>query len=177
MPFTIHELNHPRFSIELANVAMSRSTRLEYIFRATNYQPEHALVHTQRNIQVRCLPLNDHTNNKYSATKIYGIWIKHELLYGGHTYLTVEERLSKHFQESKRNPRDPFHKHLATVNHATDVEIKEIKRYCLENRAQAETVEMQYINEMLGEGHKLLNVKQETSEDKKYVKSKHQQKT
>ena len=30
-PFTIHELNHPRFSIELANVAMSRSTKLECI--------------------------------------------------------------------------------------------------------------------------------------------------
>ena len=176
MPFTIHELNHPRFSIELANVAMSRSTKLEYILRATNYQPEHALEHTKRSIQVRCFPLNDHTNNKYSATKIYGIWIKGELMYGGQTYLTIEERLRKHFQDSKRNPRDAFHKHLATVNHSTDVEIKEVKRYCLENRAQAEVLEMQYISEMLGKGHKLLNVKLETSQDKKYVRLKHQRK-
>ena len=29
IPFTIHELSNKRFSIELANVAMSRSTRLE----------------------------------------------------------------------------------------------------------------------------------------------------
>lgn len=166
MPFTIHELDHPRFSIELANVAMSRSTLLQYIFWATDYHPEQTLTHTKRYNQVRCFPKNDNTNNKYSDTKIYGIWIEGVLRYGGHTYLPIEERLKKHFQDSKRNPHDPFHKYLATVNHSTDVKIKEIKRYSLENIAQAEAVEMQYINEMLGEGHNLLNVKLETSEDK-----------
>ena len=167
MPFTIHELDNKRFSIELANVAISRSTKLEYIFRASSYQPEHALRHTKRNISVTCYALNDHTNNKYSCTIIYEIWINGELRYVGHTYLTIEERLNAHKQDSKRNPRDPFHKHLATVNHSTDVKIKEIKRYCLENKAQAEALEMQYLNEKIGEGHKLLNVKQETTEDKK----------
>ena len=165
MPFTIHELEHPRFSIELANVAMSRSTSLQYIFRATDYHPEQTLKHTKRYHQVRCFPRNDNTNNNYSRTIIYGIWVDDVLRYGGHTYLTIDERLKKHFQDSKRNPHDPFHKYLATVNHSTDVEIKEIKRYCLENIAQAEAVEMQYINEMLGEGHVLLNVRRETSED------------
>ena len=166
MPFTIHELEHPRFSIELANVAMSRSTSLQYIFRATDYHPEQTLQHTKRYHQVRCFPRNDNTNNNYSRTIIYGIWVYGVLRYGGHTYLTIDERLKKHFQDSKRNPHDPFHKYLATVNHSTDVEIKEIKRYCLENIAQAEAVEMQHINEMLGERHNLLNVKLETSEDK-----------
>lgn len=167
MPFTMHELNNQRFSIELANVAMSRSTKLEYIFRASDYQPEHVLQHTKRNISVRCFPLNDHTNNKYSDTKIYEIWVEGVPRYGGHTYLTVEERLKKHLQDSKRNPHDAFHKYLATVNHSTDVEIKEVKRYHLENRAQAESVEMQYVNDMIGKGHKLLNVKLETAEDRK----------
>ena len=76
---------------------MSRSTKLEHIFGATNYQPEHALEHTKRNLQARCFPLNDHTNNKYIETKIYGVWIQGELLDGGHTYLPIETRLSKHF--------------------------------------------------------------------------------
>ena len=89
MSFTIHELDNPRFSIELANVAMSRSTRLEYIHRVDAYQPIGRLQHTHRVTQVRLFPLNDNTNNKYSDTKIYELWIKGELASVGHTYLTV----------------------------------------------------------------------------------------
>ena len=121
--------------------------------------------HTKRNIQVRRFPLNDNTTNTYSRTIIYGIWVDGVLKYIGHTYLTTDEMLKKHLQDSKRNPSDPFHKYLATVNHSTDVEIKEIKIYCLANKAQAEAVEMQHLNEMLGECHKLLNVRRETSDD------------
>ena len=75
MPFTIHELDNKRFSIELANVAMSISTSLQYIFRATDYHPEQTLKHTKRYHQVRCFPRNDNTNNNYSRTIIYGIWV------------------------------------------------------------------------------------------------------
>ena len=46
IPFTIHELSNKRFSIELANVAMSRSTRLEYIYKADVYQPIGKLLHS-----------------------------------------------------------------------------------------------------------------------------------
>ena len=167
MPFTLHELDNPRFSIELANVAMSRSTRLEYIHRVDACQPIGRLQRTKRVTQVRLFPLNDNTNNKYSDTKIYEIWIKGELASVGHTYLTVEQRLEKHLQESKRNPSTPLHKVLATVNHKTDVEIRQVKRYCLQNIAQAEDLEMKCLNEKLNEGHELLNVQQETSEQVK----------
>ena len=81
--------------------------------------------------------------------------------------MTIIERLNKHLQDSKHKPSDPFHKHLATIKHSTDVVIKEIKRYSFENKAQAEQAEMQHINEMLGEGQKLLNVRRETADDKK----------
>ena len=167
MPFTIHELDNKRFSIELANVAMSRSTKLEYIHRASDYQPTDRLQHTKRITQVQLFPLNDNTSNKYSRTIIYEIWIKGELAYAGHTYLTPEKRLEKHLQDSKRNPSTPLHKVLATVNHKTDVEIRQVKQYCLQNKAQAEHVEMKYIQEKLSEGHGLLNVQQETSEQVK----------
>ena len=167
MPFTMHQLDHPRFSIELANVAMSRSTRLEYIHRADTYQPLCILQHTKIINQVRVFPLSDNTNNKYSDTKIYELWIKGVLAYVGHTYLTVQQRLDKHLQDSKRNPSTPLHKLLATVNHKTDVEIRQVKRFCLQNKAQAEDLEMKYIHEKLSEGHELLNVQQETSEQVK----------
>ena len=146
---------------------MSRSTRFEYIHTADTYQPFGKLQHTQRITQVRLFPLNCNTNNTYSDSKVYETWIKHELAYVGHTYLTVQQRLDKHLQDSKRNPSTPLHKVLATVNHKTDVEIRQVKRYCLQNKAQAEDLEMKYIHEKLNEGHALLNVQQETSEQVK----------
>ena len=129
MPFTIHELDNPRFSIELANVAISRSTKLEYIFKANEYQPEHQLQHTKRKSQTKIPALSDYTNNNYAHTKIYEVWIKNELKYIGHTYLTIEERLTQHLQESKKNHRCEFHQYLARVNHSTDVIIKQVKQY------------------------------------------------
>ena len=85
-------------------------------------------------------------------------------MYIGHTYLTIQQRLDKHLQESRRNPSTPLHKVLATVNHKTDVGIKEVKKYRLRNKAQAEDLEMNYLHEKLSEGHELLNVQQETPE-------------
>jgi hypothetical protein len=81
--------------------------------------------------------------------------------------LTVDQRLEKHLQESRRNPNTPLHKVLATVNHKTDVKIKQLKQYCLQNRAQAANLDIKYLQEKLSEGHVLLNVQQETSEQVK----------
>ena len=39
------------------------------------------------------------TNNNYAHTKIYEIWIKNEFKYIGHTYLSVEQRLTQHLQD------------------------------------------------------------------------------
>ena len=80
--------------------------------------------------------------------------------------MTIAERLNKNLHDAKHKPSDPFHKYAATVNHSTDVEIQEIKRCSFENKAQAEQAEMQYINEVLGEGHELLNVRRESADDK-----------
>jgi hypothetical protein len=167
VPFTIHEIDHPRFSIELANVAITRATRLENIY-ISHPIAQPTLEHTKRKRQVQIFPLKDNTNNRYNNTIIYEVWVKGELRYVGHTYLSKEERLRKHLTDAKRNPNTPFHKMLATVNHETDVLIKDVRRYCLENRAQAEDIEMKYLNEKLNEGHVLYNVKQETAEDKKH---------
>lgn len=168
MPFTVHELDNPRFSIELANVAMSRSTRLEHIHRADTYQPLGILHHTTRITQVTLCPLSDNTHNTYSDTNIYELWIKGELPYAGHTYLTAEQRLQTHLQDSKRNPITPLHKLLAIVKHKTDVDIRQVKRYCLQNKAQAEYLDMKHIHEKLCEGHELLNVQHDTSEQVKH---------
>lgn len=75
MTFTVHELAQPQSSREIAPDAMARTTILEYIFRATAYQPQPASTHTTRHIQVRFAPLNDSTLNPCSLTLIYGIWI------------------------------------------------------------------------------------------------------
>ena len=91
-------------------------------------------------------------------------FIKGKLASVGHTYMTPEQRLEKHLQESKRNPSTPLHKMLATVNHKTDVRIKQVKQYSLQYRAQAENSEMIYLHEKFSEGHVLLNVQQQTSE-------------
>ena len=81
--------------------------------------------------------------------------------------MTPGQRLEKHLQESKRNPSTPLHKVLATVNHKTDAKIRQVKQYCLQNRAQAENLKMKYLQDKLSEGHVLLNVHQETSEQVK----------
>jgi hypothetical protein len=52
VPFTIHELSSKRFSIELANVAMSRSTKRQYIYKADEYQPIGKLQHSKRITQI-----------------------------------------------------------------------------------------------------------------------------
>ena len=137
IPCTIHELSNTRFSIELANVAMSRSTKLEYMCKPDAYQPRSKLQHSKRITQVQMFPLNDNTNNKYSRTCIYEIYTKGKLASIGHTYMTSEQQLEKHLQESKRNPSTRLHKTPATVNHKTDVTIKQVKEYFLQNRAQA----------------------------------------
>ena len=100
MPFTIHELDNPRFNVVLATFAMSRSTELEYIHRATDYHPTHILEHTKRTTQVIIFPQSDNTNNSYKKTIVYEIWVNGQLAYVGHTYLTVKERLQRHFQDS-----------------------------------------------------------------------------
>jgi len=56
---------------------------------------------------------------------------------------------------------------LATVNHQTDVTIDSLGVYNLQNKAQAEEIEMQHVDEAINDGFDLYNVRRNSNAERR----------
>ena len=170
VPFSIWEMDHPRFSLNRFNSAVGRAVRADLVhFSNTDTSKQYEWQQYPTHVYLNDKPQN--TDKRYKKTIFYIITLVLrgvKYYYRGHTILRkAEARLEEHLHLSRTHATDRFHKKLAQADHSlVTIETTHVKHFS--SRAEAEYFEMKLLEKdsktypklMLNTRHKRKDVKQ-----------------